>query len=842
MRKHQQRQILDILQTLYSAQSAGLYADCQEGAIGVGEYIESIMGEGTQTVTLLEEYCELLFKASGGELSERPEKQLRKKLILIENSVKNELKPTKIEAVFLSYKASMSDSIESIYLAAKDDPACDAYWIPIPYVERGADGRADKTIFEGSKFYPDYIECTDWQTYDIEARRPDVIFTFNPYDAGNYVTSVHPAFYCERLRGLTDLLVYVPYFVATGDHVEEHFCTVAGCVYAHKVIVQSEAVRDRYVRVFREAYGDSLGKPEDKFIALGSPKFDKVINSKREDFKLPEAWARLITPQGGENKKVIFYNTSVGSLLAGNERYLKKLRSVLDTFRGRDDVVLWWRPHPLNEATYASMRPQLAEEYKNIVKEYRAEGWGIYDDTPDLHRALAWTDAYYGDMSSLVAMYEVTGKPVMMSNVDLLLHKTSCIAIAFENQYYDGSDFWFIPRNMNALFKFSEYDWQTKYIGAIPNTTFFAEPIFAKIVEYDGKLYFAPSCADYIGVYDKKNDSFETLCFADLGSARNNKFSFAYVYGNNIFFCGFTYPAIIRLDTTTGALSHYSDYVPKVSSLDTNNKKLFFDAGCADGNKIYLPVYSANAVVAFDMDTYKSTVIEIPSKNNGYDDICFDGDYFWIASSHSEGTVIKWHPEKGATEIEIPNEWAIGDYWSVNCVNGYAWFLPCYGDAAFKINTITNEVEIAEPFIHPCRPKANEKDKTFAYYFRKSVVNNTIYAHTGTGNTHISYNTATGDLRETKIIINDEDREKILFDTVLSHRGNNSPNSMSDCMFRETTAFSLDDFMNQLPNDQMKTSKKINEMQAEGCRKGIANENGTAGQKIYEEFRKVALI
>ena len=30
--------------------------------------------------------------------------------------------------------------------------------------------------------------------------------------------------------------MYVPYFVVSDD-IQEHFCNVAGCVYAHKVIV-----------------------------------------------------------------------------------------------------------------------------------------------------------------------------------------------------------------------------------------------------------------------------------------------------------------------------------------------------------------------------------------------------------------------------------------------------------------------------------------------------------------------------------------------------------------------------------------------------------------------------
>ena len=137
MRKHHQRNILELLETIKEAQSAGLYADCQDGALSVGEFIEDIEGEGTQTVALLEEYCDLLFQASNGEIGE---KQLSKHLVKVENTVKSELKPNRIEVAFLSYKASMSDSLETIYLAAKEDPDCDAYWIPIPYYDRRPDG------------------------------------------------------------------------------------------------------------------------------------------------------------------------------------------------------------------------------------------------------------------------------------------------------------------------------------------------------------------------------------------------------------------------------------------------------------------------------------------------------------------------------------------------------------------------------------------------------------------------------------------------------------------------------------------------------------------------------
>ena len=86
----------------------------------------------------------------------------------------------------------------------------------------------------------------------------------------------------------------------------------------------------------------------------------------------------------------------------------------------REDVALLWRPHPLMKATIESMRPKLWEEYQKIVEQYKIEGWGIYDDTADMDRALALSDAYYGDGSSIVHLCREKGMPVMIQNVEVL--------------------------------------------------------------------------------------------------------------------------------------------------------------------------------------------------------------------------------------------------------------------------------------------------------------------------------------------------------------------------------------------------------------------------------------
>ena len=99
---------------------------------------------------------------------------------------------------------------------------------------------------------------------------------------------------------------------------------------------------------------------------------------------------------------------------------LAKIKYVFNVFEeNKEEIALLWRPHPLIKATIESMRPQLWREYDQIVKRYQEQGWGIYDDTADLNRAIEISDAYYGDGSSVVQLYQKTGKRILIQCIDI---------------------------------------------------------------------------------------------------------------------------------------------------------------------------------------------------------------------------------------------------------------------------------------------------------------------------------------------------------------------------------------------------------------------------------------
>lgn len=414
----------------------GLISDCQDSAISMGEQIEKLYGEGMKCVSLLEQYCENLYLLTQAfdDASKKRElyNTLNKQLKKLRGLMASEL-PDKIEIAFFPYKASMWDSLESVYLAAKEDPDCNAYCVPIPYFDRNADGSLGQMHYEGDE-YPKNIEITDWQTYNLEERRPDVIYIHNPYDEWNTVTCVPERYFARNLRNYTEKLVYIPYFVLgeiepddqnTIDSMK-HFCFTPGVIYAHKVIVQSEKMRQIYINEYiKEA--KRLGFPvdrkalEEKILGTGSPKYDKVLKTQKQHLDIPAEWMRIIQRSDGSFKKIIFYNTSINGLLHHDEKMLEKMKDVFKIFQEcKEDVALLWRPHPLIQNTIEAMRPKLWEEYHKMVEEYCKEGWGIYDDSADLDRAIVLCDAYYGDGSSVVPLCLKAGKPVMIQNVDIL--------------------------------------------------------------------------------------------------------------------------------------------------------------------------------------------------------------------------------------------------------------------------------------------------------------------------------------------------------------------------------------------------------------------------------------
>lgn len=407
---------------------------CQKAAITMGALIEQLEGEGFVTVGMLEAYCEEVYEIYNGlvqGVGAEPENmysRLDGHLGCIRKSVEQDVRKRR-EVVFLPYKASAWGSLESVWRAAMEDPDCDVYVIPIPYYYKRPDRSLGRMCYEGDQ-YPEDVPVTWYEDYDFAKRRPDMVFIHNPYDEYNHTTSVHPFFYAQNLKKFTEQLVYIPWFTLDeigpederGQQSMDYFVTVPGVVYADKVIVQSEQMRQSYIDCLCRAAGeDTRAVWEKKILGLGSPLADKETGGRQGDRPaVLEEWQKVLKRPDGSRKKVFLYYTSSSMLLQHREKMLKKLEIVLKQFEEQQqEIALLWKPEPLSREVLRSMKLPLRKAYEEIVQRYRTDGWGIYDDTEDARRVVELCDAYYGDGGSLLQLCRRAGKPVMLQNVEV---------------------------------------------------------------------------------------------------------------------------------------------------------------------------------------------------------------------------------------------------------------------------------------------------------------------------------------------------------------------------------------------------------------------------------------
>lgn len=506
-----------------------LFGDCQESAVALGSHIEKLYGMDTKTVKALEQYCECLYQMSVAldedvqvdvayEALEQAAKQIEE--------VYTEEFPDKKEVVFLPYKASMWDSLESIWLSVSKDTSCRTYVVPIPYFDKNSDGSLGEMHYEG-ELYPEYVLITDWQSYKLEERKPDIVYIHNPYDNYNYVSSVHPRFYAKEIKKYTEKLVYVPYFIlkeiepTNQQDIEgmKHFIWTPGVIYSDEVILQSEKMKQIYINEYEKAaieaklIGNHVDRRylENKFKGTGSPKIEKVLRTKKEELDIPKEWLTLIQKKDGSWKNVILYNTGVSALLRYNEKWIEKLEDSLKVFEeNQNKVTLLWRPHPLIETTMKSMRSQMLQRYRKIKSRYIGERWGIYDDSTDLNRAIAVSDVYYGDLSSVLNLCEVAGKKILLQDVyvkngnDMTRFSSQREEIRISPAAFcvNGNDVWGVHSKYNLFFRYSLESKETQVYSMNPYGDICKKSQFCGIHVHKNKVFLVPCWSKNLLIYD----------------------------------------------------------------------------------------------------------------------------------------------------------------------------------------------------------------------------------------------------------------------------------------------------------------------------------------------------
>ena len=330
------------------------------------------------------------------------------------------------EMVFLPFSPKCWKYMEKEWAKYAEDAEWDVYVIPIPYYRKKEYGIQGTLCYE-TMGYPEYVTLTGFDSYDFDARVPERIVVQNPYDDYDSAITVHPRFYSENLLRITKELVYIPYFMTDceeGDErskiVSSYYIRVPVVTRADKVILQSEALRGRYIEELTAFAGEKT-RPvwEKKVIADPSIAPDEeVIGLYAEE--VPDEWWKYLTDDDGNEKKVILYHVNVGDIAVYGQKYFDKMESVFGIFaENLDRMSVFWHVNADTPSHLEIYYPELFKRYNELFNRYNELCLGIYSETDDYAKAVAVADAYFGDRDAIMYKVRALGKPVMIQNVEI---------------------------------------------------------------------------------------------------------------------------------------------------------------------------------------------------------------------------------------------------------------------------------------------------------------------------------------------------------------------------------------------------------------------------------------
>lgn len=767
------------------------------------------------------------------------------------DSLKKTLKkePVVREVVFFPYKASMWDSLESIWRAADADPGCEACVVPIPYHDRNQDGSLGKLHFERPLF-PEDVPTVHYEDYDLAGRMPDTAYIHNPYDEHNHVTSVAPRYYAAELKKHVKTLVYVPYYVAGGIGTQ----VIADVAVAQKtdyIIAESDEAKAQF-----EARGAARGR----VLALGSPKVDRVLQMEKDRPPMPAEWREKL-----EGKKVLLLNTSLMGMLGANEKYLEKIRYLLGCVQGREDIALLWRPHPLSGATLASMRPALLNAYLKLVADFKTGGFGVFDESPDVERAIALSDAYVGEASSsLVFMYGLTGKPGYHFNFNVendrcteqelaeWLHTPRTLAPT-----RTGNRLLAPAAEYNRLLTVNPDTGESEPVASFPGYPAWQPLLFGQGIAVGDLVLFPPWRAGAFALYNTQSGAFEQVPVpnAALPGTRWNTALFCdgHLYGDSVFFAPVLARALVEYNTKTGKWTCHTRWREPLAAFAADDNQPFFQSSCLVGARLYLPFSQGNLVLEFSLETKASKIHTVGNPGNSYHGIAFDGTAFWLTQARESlanfapervGTdaegIVRWDPKSGETTeyTDFPAGFSNcrnnrSNFAWICAQNGFVWAFPQFGSMVVRI---APETGVLEEVPVPAAALSARSALYYGFGFTYAVPldGDTLLAQSRYDHSLLKLNTRTGEAAHIPTALGIETRQmKETFFPPAHFEQPLFPNYMM-----EEPAFPFDSFVRDLlagvlPAVREETARFYAEL--------VANGDGRCGQAVHERMKKIPL-
>nr|MCR4674970.1 LicD family protein [Lachnospiraceae bacterium] len=389
--------------------------ECQQLAGDFGTLTEQVRGEKSQVgiavVEALQKFCDAVYieyqnlESDESTMTFPMSKNALDELISVIKGKILERNEVCFFPVGVKEWKTLSKIIEQI-----EDDKTEICVVPLPLIKKDMFGNilmTDEEIISATDIenYPKNIQYLDWTEYDLKRHCPEVIYIQNPYDEYNPYLTVPPDFYSSNLRLYTKELKYVP--IGKTDEFGEkdinsiynlkHYVMAPGIVYADKVIVQSENVKEQYIKALTDFSGvENVEIWKNKIITEGFPEDPIMVDDGRRTKLLYVIGANEVS----ENKHLL--------VDAVNER----INGALQFSEGLEMTIAFYPP---DRAQWKVVNNELTNMLFDMVEQATKTGINRITITPQNAEDVATHfDAYYGSPSPALLAFIDRNKPVML--------------------------------------------------------------------------------------------------------------------------------------------------------------------------------------------------------------------------------------------------------------------------------------------------------------------------------------------------------------------------------------------------------------------------------------------
>ena len=796
--------------------------EVQDALIVVGERLEKEVEDISQismTISKMEQLCETFYILSE-HLENRVEYGKSIDVLLRQVVADVSALDAGYQIMFFPYKADMWDSMESIWLACREDSRCDCKVIPIPYYSFDAEKNEWTFCYEIDRF-PDYVSVINYEDCPLE-EGIDAAFVHNPYDEYNYVTHIHSDYYSYNLKKYVKKLFYVPYYVTSGFIAEDHKML---SVYpnADYLVVQSES--------FKEGLkGLSYYK---KAIVLGSPKLDRVIQLSGKESTIPEEWRSIL-----KGKHSLMLNTSLYQFLQDGEAYLQKIAYLFDVVKRRKAVVIIWRPHPLLQSTIESMRPHLLNTFLELQASFIDNQIGILDKTPDIINTVAVVDGYIGEASSsVVNLFEAAGKPLFI----LENYIRESLTDEQEHMYLMdcekiGDTYYGISLENNGIYAIEESKWNNMRGCAEVEGAVRWLPASGKSAVINHQIYYAPIWSEEFYCYDVNENQIEEI--SSIKEKKPLNYVWVIAHKDKLFYLPGNSKMIREYSTTNRSWKEYRQPILDLQKGITERIWEDIFSYYEDGECIWMTNLYSNRILRFDMRNGQYRIFEIGDASARYSAVAVVENKLYLSDAYT-GAISVWNMEGMREEATylMPNGYKTFinvqgrgmAHYRLYVTNQSLFAIPLTANALIQMDLKTGNITmLAKEFWSDVLKPLNyyKPEAHGVITFAKMVDKDTLFIQKRRNADLLELNVHTGEYKIHHPKLADGELEQMLD----GDDGFEKSYTNGEFARRESRYFSFEDFLDDLVNncldDAMGRQKKEMETMA-------VNLDGTCGEKVH---------